>query len=72
VVSEISQEELDKEVNPNNLFATGGIVTKLKAASYLLENNKKMFLASGFHLDDVKSYMLQNNHKGGTLFQKEV
>lgn len=68
VVNSISKEELEKEVTPNNVFATGGIVTKLKAASYLLDNSIDMFLASGFDLDDVKSFMLDNKHKGGTLF----
>jgi glutamate 5-kinase len=68
VVTSISQEELNKEVTPNNVFATGGIVTKLKAAAYLLENKKNMFLASGFNLDDVKSFLLNKEHKGGTLF----
>ncbi|MEO1938242.1 MAG: glutamate 5-kinase [Sulfurimonas sp.] len=67
-VNEIPQEALTQEVNPNNEFATGGIVTKLKAAAYLLEHNKKMFLASGFDLRDVKSFMLEEKHKGGTLF----
>jgi len=70
VVEHIDNEMLQQEVTPNNLFATGGIVTKLKAAAYLLEHNKKMFLASGFDLSDVKSFMLEGNHKGGTLFQK--
>ena len=68
VVCEITDDELTKEVTPNNIFATGGIVTKLKAASYLLNNQKDMFLASGFDLGDVKSYMLDGIHKGGTLF----
>ena len=69
-VNEISAGELEKEATPNNVFATGGIVTKLKAADYLLSNNKSMFLASGFDLSDVKSYTLENNHLGGTLFSK--
>ena len=68
VVSEIADAELEKEVSPNNYFATGGIVTKLKAASYLLAHNKDTFLASGFDLSDVKSFMLDKEHKGGTLF----
>lgn len=68
IVNEIESSELEKEVNPNNNFATGGIVTKLKAANYLLENNKTMFLSSGFDLSDVKSFMLDENHQGGTLF----
>lgn len=68
VVNSIKQSELEKDVNPNNNFATGGIVTKLKAADYLLKNNIDMFLSSGFDLSDVKSYMLDKNHNGGTLF----
>ncbi len=72
VVHEIAAEELQKDVTPNNLFATGGIVTKLKAASYLLENNLQMFLASGFDLSDVKSFMIEKNHLGGSLFSKDM
>ena len=70
VVNSISEDELNKDVTPNNIFATGGIVTKLKAAAYLLENNKDMFLASGFDLKDVRSFMLNSLHIGGTLFTK--
>lgn len=68
-VSSISQEELDAEVSANNSFATGGIVTKLKAADFLLKRNKQMFLSSGFDLSDVKSFLLDNVHQGGTLFK---
>ena len=71
-VNRISDEELQREATPNNVFATGGIVTKLKAANYLLKHNKNMFLASGFDLADIKSFALDNVHKGGTLFTKEV
>ncbi|MEN8302698.1 MAG: glutamate 5-kinase [Campylobacterota bacterium] len=70
VVNEIAGCELLKEATPNNVFATGGIVTKLKAANHLLNSNRDMFLASGFDLSDVKSYMLDNKHIGGTLFTK--
>ncbi len=70
VVREIPNDELQKEATPNSVFATGGIVTKLKAASYLLDINKEMFLASGFDLSDVKSFMLKHKHLGGTLFTK--
>ncbi|MCD6432553.1 MAG: glutamate 5-kinase [Sulfurimonas sp.] len=70
VVNNIEKKELEKEVTPNNVFATGGIVTKLKAASYLLACGKSMFLASGFDLSDVKSFMLDNEHLGGTIFKK--
>jgi glutamate 5-kinase len=70
VVNEIPKKELQREATPHGDFATGGIVTKLKAAAHLLENDKKMFLASGFDLSDAKSFMLDNCHKGGTYFTK--
>lgn len=70
IVNKISDEELSREATPNDVFATGGIVTKLKAADYMLQHNKKMFLASGFDLHDVKSFTLNATHKGGTLFSK--
>jgi len=70
VVNEISKEELSKDVTPNNLFATGGIVTKLKAAAYLLDSDRETYLASGFDLSDTKSLLIDGIHKGGTLFTK--
>lgn len=70
VVNSISKVELAKEATPHGNFATGGILTKLKAADYLLRNGIDMFLSSGFDLSDVKSYMLQNKYTGGTLFTK--
>ncbi len=68
VVTNISEEELNAEHTPNNLFATGGIVTKLQSADFLLKHKRKMFLASGFDLSDVKSYLVDKEHIGGTLF----
>ena len=70
IVNEISDEELSRDATPNDVFATGGIVTKLKAANYLLERDKQMFLASGFDLSSVKSFILNATHSGGTLFTK--
>lgn len=72
VISHIPESELNKVSTPNNVFATGGIVTKLKAANYLLKRDKDMFLASGFDLTDVKSFALNNIHNGGTLFTNKV
>ena len=69
IVESISKEELAKDVTPNNMFATGGIVTKLKAAQYMFDNNIDMFLATAFDLSDVKSYTIDGIHKGGTLFK---
>ncbi len=67
VVNEIKDEWLKQECNPNDEFATGGIVTKLKAAKFLMERGKSMFLTSGFDLSDVRAF-LKGVHKGGTLF----
>ena len=68
-VSFISKEELEAPSTANNEFATGGIVTKLKAAHFLLSKGKKMFLATGFGLDDVRSFLLDGVQRGGTLFR---
>lgn len=68
-IESIPREELDREVNPNNNFATGGIVTKLKAADFLLKRGGAMFLASGFDLNDARSFLLDEIHLGGSLFQ---
>lgn len=70
-VSFITQKELDIPAVANNEFATGGIVTKLKAANFLLNNNKEMFLATGFGLEDIKSFLLEGVQKGGTHFAKK-
>jgi glutamate 5-kinase len=68
VVREISQEELEAEHTPNNEFATGGIVTKLQSAHFLMEHKRDMFLSSGFDLSDVRSLLIDAKHIGGTLF----
>ncbi|MCK9373850.1 MAG: glutamate 5-kinase [Sulfuricurvum sp.] len=65
----IESEELSREVTPNHSFATGGIVTKLKAADFLLKRGGAMFLASGFDLKDARSFLMEGNHIGGSLFQ---
>jgi len=69
VVTHISEDELNASHTPNNEFATGGIVTKLQSANFLMQHNKQMFLASGFDLSDVKSLLIDGKHKGGTLFR---
>lgn len=68
-VTAISQEELTKGVTPHHDFATGGIVTKLKAADFLLQRGGAMFLSSGFDLTNARSFLLDHHHRGGTLFQ---
>lgn len=72
IVYQIDKDELEIDVNPNNTFATGGIVTKLKAANFLLERSKEMFLTSGFNLSDARAFLMDNIHKGGTLFRSDL
>jgi glutamate 5-kinase len=72
VVTNISENELNASHTPNNEFATGGIVTKLRSANFLMRHNKQMFLASGFDLSDVKSLLINSEHKGGTLFRNDI
>lgn len=71
VVHKIDEAQLQVQSTTSFEFATGGIVTKLKSAQYLLQRGKKMFITSGFDLDDIKSYMFDGIHKGGTLFESE-
>ena len=68
VVNTIDKAQLEKQPDPNNKFATGGIVTKLKAAQNMLQNNKPMFLTSGFDLSIIEGYLMNNLHQKGTLF----
>jgi len=71
VVNNISKQDLEKEATPHGAFATGGILTKLKAADYLLNLDIDMFLSSGFDLNDIKNYMIEKKYTGGTLFTKK-
>ena len=71
-VSTIPKEDLEAKIVSDNAFSTGGIVSKLKAIEFILENNKEAFLATGFNLFDVKSFLLDKHHKGGTFFKKRV
>jgi len=68
IVTKIEEEELESDGKTDYEFATGGILTKLKAADYLMKRQIDMFVASGFDLDDIRSYIFENDHKGGTLF----
>ena len=70
IINEISQDELDKKPSANSKFATGGIVTKLKAADFLMQKNIPMYLTSGFDLTNAYDFLVENNHKSGTIFNK--
>jgi len=71
VVSKISEEELSADTSANHEFATGGIVTKLKAADFLLKHDKEMFLCSGYNLKAAHKFLLEKIHDSGTLFSKK-
>ncbi len=69
LLTEIPSHSLEEEHTPTNEFASGGIVTKLKAADYLLKKGKQMFLCSGFDLSTAESFLLNGQQTdSGTLF----
>lgn len=65
----IGPKDLQATHSANSEFATGGIVTKLKAADFLIKNKKMMYLTSGFNLKFAKEYLINKNHENGTLFK---
>lgn len=65
----IKEDWLEMPCKPHDRFATGGIVTKIKAARLMNDHLKPMLLASGFDLSDAKSLLLERKQKGGTLFK---
>lgn len=71
VVNEIKPEQLLEKHTPNSEFATGGIVTKLKAAHYLLTKSREMFLCSGYDLTGAREFLINKNHDKGTLFSSK-
>ncbi|MEA1915930.1 MAG: glutamate 5-kinase [Campylobacterota bacterium] len=71
VLNNIPKNALSDEHSPTNPFATGGIVTKLKAADFLIKRNKKMFLCSGFDLSCAQAFLIDGEHSLGTLFTSD-
>lgn len=69
IVNEIPAEALLDKSTPNDPFATGGIVTKLKAADFLIKEGKSMLLCNGFDLTSAESFLLHDDHQLGTLFE---
>ena len=69
VVNTINKAEIASAGGAGSEHGTGGIATKLMAASMLLAQGKKMFLASGFDLSAVRSFLLDGKHNGGTIFE---
>jgi len=71
-VYELSRSELDASTSPNDPFATGGIVTKLIAADFLMQKGKSMLLCNGFDLSAARSFLMDDNHTLGTLFKPKI
>ncbi|MFT7824297.1 MAG: glutamate 5-kinase [Sulfurimonas sp.] len=71
VVNRITEKELGANHSPNDEFASGGIVTKLIAADFLIGKDRQMFLCSGFDLTTAYEYLMNNNQIEGTLFKPE-
>ncbi|GGD42614.1 glutamate 5-kinase [Malaciobacter pacificus] len=69
VVTHIEPEELEMKHTANSEFATGGIVTKLKAADFLMKKGIPMYLSSGFDLTNAYDFLCDENHNNGTLFK---
>ncbi|MEJ2414272.1 MAG: glutamate 5-kinase [Sulfurimonas sp.] len=67
-VNEIKDADLNQAHSPNNEFATGGIVTKLKAAKYIMGKGRSMFLCSGFDLSAARDFLFTDDREEGTLF----
>ena len=67
-VTVLSGDTLSEAASPGDLFATGGIVTKLKAADFLMQRGKKMLLASGFDLSHAREFLHRGECEKGTLF----
>lgn len=70
-VSKINKSRISSNRIAGSRFATGGIVTKLMAANFLLKNNKEMFLCSGFDLKPTLDFLLKGEHYLGTLFSNK-
>ncbi|SKB62989.1 glutamate 5-kinase [Malaciobacter marinus] len=71
IVTNIEESELQMVHTPNSEFATGGIVTKLKAANFLMNRNIPMYMSSGFDLTNAYDFLLNDNHISGTLFKSK-
>ena len=70
-INELSEKELNQTVKTGSKMGTGGMTTKLKAAEFLLQNNRQMFLSSGFDLSVARMFLLENKQIGGTIFRKK-
>lgn len=72
IVQSLTKEELSQKAEAGSDLGSGGIVTKLKAADFLMERNLDMFLASGFDLGVATSFLIDEKQIGGTLFKGKI
>jgi len=72
VLNELPEGVLNDTSTPNDPFATGGIVTKLKAADFMIKNGRKMFLTNGFDLTAAETFLIEKKHTLGTLFEPKT
>ena len=68
LVTKIPPSELLKGDSSTHEFATGGIVTKLKAAQFMLDQGREMFLCNGYDLSSAEEFLIDGQHNKGTLF----
>lgn len=71
IVNDITEDHLEMKHTANSEFATGGIVTKLKAAKFLMDRGNTMYLSSGFDLTNAYDFLLHGNHLSGTIFKNK-
>lgn len=70
-LSSIPKEKLQTSYDPHGDFATGGIVTKLIAADFLIQRGKRMFLCNGSKLEMLEKFLLEGIQEGGTVFGEQ-
>ena len=67
-IASIPAEKLETNYDPRGHFATGGIVTKLIAADFLIKRGKKMFLCNGEKLEMLEKFLIEDIQESGTIF----
>lgn len=72
IVENIEKKDLKIESVINPSSSSGGLITKLKAAEFVMEYGKCMYMANGIELSDVYDFMIEKVHSGGTLFCRDV
>ncbi len=68
-INKIPAKALNENHSPTSEFATGGIVTKLMAAQFMMNKGRKMFLCNGYDLTTAEEYLLEGIQNKGTLFE---